>query len=50
MQSVSSRIWICVAVSISYDDNHGDLQYLFIYIHLFLFIHSTKKLIFRLSV
>ena len=22
MQSVSSRIWICVAVSISYDDNH----------------------------
>ena len=22
MQSVSSRIWTCVAVSISYDDNH----------------------------
>ena len=22
MQSVSSKIWICVAVSISYDDNH----------------------------
>ena len=22
MQSVSARIWTCVAVSISYDDNH----------------------------
>ena len=22
MQSASSRIWTCVAVSISYDDNH----------------------------
>ena len=22
MQSVSSKIWTCVAVSISYDDNH----------------------------
>ena len=22
MQSVSSRIWTCVAMSISYDDNH----------------------------
>ena len=22
MQSVSSRIWTCIAVSISYDDNH----------------------------
>ena len=22
MQSVSSRFWTCVAVSISYDDNH----------------------------
>ena len=26
MQSISSRIWTRVAVSISYDDNHGRLQ------------------------
>ena len=26
MQSVSSRIWTRVAVSISYDDNHEHLQ------------------------
>ena len=25
MQSVSSRIWTCVAVSISYDDNHYNM-------------------------
>ena len=28
MQSVSSRIWTCVAVSISYDDNHDTTEVL----------------------
>ena len=32
MQSVSSRIWTCIAMSISYDDNHystGTSKYIF---------------------
>ena len=28
MQSVSSRIWAHVAVSISYDDNHYTIKYM----------------------
>ena len=34
MQSVSSRIWTRVAVSFSYDDNHGHLQMLWVHIHM----------------
>ena len=34
MQSVSSRIWTRVAVSISYDDNHYTTGILYIYCNL----------------
>ena len=43
MQSVSSRIWTCVAVSISYDDNHyttGTSKLnVDISIHIYVYIH-----------
>ena len=44
MQSVSSRIWTRVAVSISYDDNHytTDTIYIYIYIYIYTLVQKDK--------
>ena len=55
MQSNSSRIWTCVAVSISYDDNHGTIDtplvsmyivesWLYIYIYIYINNEIRSKL------
>ena len=43
MQSVSSRIWTRVAVSISYDDNHYTTGTFYIYVYAFFFRY--KKIV-----
>ena len=43
MQSVSSRIWTCVAVSISYDDNHYTMGTLIFMHHSFFSSRSRFK-------
>ena len=50
MQSVSSRIWTRVAVSISYDDNHyttGTSKSCLLYVYILTFVQLFLKVFWR---